>query len=752
MAALNATAAAHPDDPGFALVRGSDQWARASYEDTALLDGSVQLAWETLADPGETPADPPARGAGLAFDGHCWLYRSRPEDGSVERMLWAASDPLTPTRPGPAPTPLFAAPSAPLGDFAPAHPTLPLANPRGLATDADQRLFVALAGARSVLVLDLWGGRVLRRAAFPGRPLDLATDPASGDRELLVLTESPVGLYRMTARGRPRRLELPDGVEAPGRIACTPDGGRYLLCAAATAGARLLELTPPYRGPVAVPWATDLACTLASGEPPGAALAPVLVIARRPGEPFLRLQPAAAGFEWLPGLLARGYDGLGIALAPDGRIVYWTAKGLRCALAGRTRYRASGRTIGFRLDSGDFQTPWGRLFIDACVPRETQVRVHCIVADEAGSDLPRLPRQPPVNAPQSSPRHDELSPPLPPLAWLPAPEAAADPLYRRDQGPELPWVRRAPSDPFATYETPVGDTRGRYLWVVLELAGNGRNTPRVRSLRAEYPGHDLVSRLPLVLSREPEAERFLARFLAPLAGLVGDLDARARLRQVLLDPVSTPEEALPWLAGFFGLVLDERWPSAVRRQLIAKVVELFRYRGTIRGLTCFLGIVAGVKPIFVERYRTRGGATIGEPTAHSSRSVLGAGMRVGGRVGSAGATPLGPQSVADAFDTHAHRFTVMLPALLSQDDLDLAAHILDVHRPAHTLYDLCTVTAGSRVGRGLHVGLSSVVGRGSGWEPIQLGASALGRGSVLGRPGPGTRTDGARVGLETRVG
>ena len=94
----------------------------------------------------------------------------------------------------------------------------------------------------------------------------------------------------------------------------------------------------------------------------------------------------------------------------------------------------------------------------------------------------------------------------------------------------------------------------------------------------------------------------------------------------------------------------------------------------------------------------------------------------------------------------------MLPALLSPQTLELATQVLELHRPAHTLYDLCSVTAGCRVGRGLHLGLSAVIGRSSGWEPIHLGNAALGRGSLLGRPAPGIRTDRQHLGMETRVG
>jgi hypothetical protein len=40
-----------------------------------------------------------------------------------------------------------------------------------------------------------------------------------------------------------------------------------------------------------------------------------------------------------------------------------------------------------------------------------------------------------------------------------------------------------------TYEAPILTASGRYLWILIELHGNTRTTPRLRALRAEYPGH-----------------------------------------------------------------------------------------------------------------------------------------------------------------------------------------------------------------------------------------------------------------------
>src|SRR6185295_2816493 len=97
----------------------------------------------------------------------------------------------------------------------------------------------------------------------------------------------------------------------------------------------------------------------------------IMVVARRANEDFLRFRIDPLALEEMPPLTARGYDGLGIVRTPDNRIGFWTARGFRHAVSARVRYLPRGRVIGFRLDSGDFRTVWGRLFLDACIPNDT---------------------------------------------------------------------------------------------------------------------------------------------------------------------------------------------------------------------------------------------------------------------------------------------------------------------------------------------------------------------------------------------
>jgi phage tail-like protein len=407
----------------------------------------------------------------------------------------------------------------------------------------------------------------------------------------------------------------------------------------------------------------------------------------------------------------------------------------------------------YRLDSGDFQTQWGRLFIDACIPAGTSVRFECLVLDDPPEDEPTLPRTLPTKLVTQVIRRPDLSPPMPPLSLVPASDLRlTGAFHRRESGCEVPWSD-APSDAFVTYEAPIHALAGRYLWVFLELSGNTRLSPRVRSLRAEHPSHDLLRRLPATFSRSTASADFLRRFLAMFDGLFSELEGRSAFRQSLVLPRATPEDLLPWLSRFVGLTLDERWSSDVRRTFIEEAIDLFRFRGTLHALERMLHIALGIKPTLLEHFRVRGmgGAIVGAEGAAMSSAVLGGGMRVGGQIGFGEAEVPVFGTLDDAFELHAHRFSVIVPRALTLDELECARFILDEHRPAHTLYDICTTDAGMRAGIGAHVGLSAVVGRTGGFETVQLGGAALGRGAIIGRPGHGIALGNTRLGAENRI-
>lgn len=727
----------------FAMVHSLDQWRRVAHDGTALetLDegrGVVQLAWR-LDPPGELDTDAPddTLPGGLAFDPWCRLYRARPELGQVDKLLWAADSDAEPQ-------PLFDDPAISLGDFEPAEALPgPLSDPVDLAVDRQGRLFVVERGAKRLTIVDLAENTLLRRVALPATPLRVATD---GERAWVLLAagiDQPPTLAVLEARSALRYRDLPDELVQPTDLAVGQD--IYLLDRGGTAEARIIPLSAPDDA-FDVPFATHLALM-----PKSDRYRDILIVARRAGEDFLRfgLEPGAQ--TELPYLRARHYDGRGLVITPDGDPAYWSPQGLLRATLARMRYAPSGSITSFRLDSGEFQTQWGRLFIDACLPRGTRVTARCLVLDEIPDTLGPLARTMPENVIGMTLPRPDLSPPMPPALLIKALDTAQS-FHGRAHGNELPW-QGCQDDRFRTYEAPIIAPPGRYLWVRLELSGTSRKTPRVKSLRAEYPSHDLLRRLPQVFSRDPAEADFLRRYLAIPEGLFRDLDLKASYRQLLLDPYATPAELLPWLAGFTGLVLDQRWPEAARRDLVAQCTWLFRYRGTVAGLKRFLEIYLGSPVTLIEHFKVRGlGGALLDNDSTNANAILGAGFRIGGRIGVEETASITEVSIQDAIESHAHRFSLVIAASLDDTQEAVVRHLLDTHRPAHTLYDICTVDSGMQVGRGLYAGLTSILGVGSAFGRLRVGASRLGRTDTLGRAGPGTTPGGSRLGQDSQVG
>jgi phage tail-like protein len=714
-------------DREISLLADPDQWARCAHTSTALLDGGgVELTWDDEPPPAQPPRPPDPCAveegpSGLAFDRWCRAYRSRPVGGRVELL---PRDGLSTAG-------------------APSHHPGPLRAPRGLGVDRGQRLYVAESGAGAVRVVDLWAQRLLRRVPVRSdrhrsrQPVDLAGDCC----QAVVLVHRPTGLLVVEGRRGPRpgpELRRPEchGRLHPVRVAAR-DGLVLLLWT--RPGGHAVVASPDGAVAAATPGGTDLELT---GDG-------VLVVARAPGQSFLRFRRVGAGWVEAEPVGAPDYDGGAISVAPDGRVAFTTAAGFGWTAGSAARYRSSGRVVSYRLDALGYRTRWGRLFLDACIPPGTAVRARFLTSDE--DDVPDPLPWTAADRGQRAVRAPELTPPLPSQVRL-REAAASTALHRRSTGSELPWEQPGGETGVQTYEAPVLAPPGRYLWVILELAGTVRSTPRVRRMRVERPGHRLGARLPRSWTRQEPDAAFLQRLLAPAEGLLHELDQRAALRAVLLDPTATPEEALSWLGSLLGLALDRRWTLAARRSLVDQAFELFRIRGTQACLERLLGLYLDMRVPVVETWRLRGlsGTVLGPPPAGAAAPAVQGAARTAGSLGHF--TVGGVAAGDDGYRAAAHRFSVLVTTDLSAEQRDAVRRIVEEHKPAHTLGQICELGPGMRVGRRLHLSLTSVVGPGSGWEPITVGQAALGTDGIIGMPSVAARVGETSVAGAVRVG
>lgn len=89
---------------------------------------------------------------------------------------------------------------------------------------------------------------------------------------------------------------------------------------------------------------------------------------------------------------------------------------------------------------------------------------------------------------------------------------------------------------------------------------------------------------------------FLARFLLIFEHILSPVDRTVANIPEYFDPGITPPEYVQWLASWLGIVLDARWPEERQRQVVAAAPELFRWRGTRRGLSQFIELYTGTPP------------------------------------------------------------------------------------------------------------------------------------------------------------
>ncbi len=143
--------------------------------------------------------------------------------------------------------------------------------------------------------------------------------------------------------------------------------------------------------------------------------------------------------------------------------------------------------------------------------------------------------------------------------------------------------------------------------------------------------------LPYIYSEHP----FLGRYLLLFEDLFGPMDQTVAHFYLYLDPRTAPESFLGVLAGWLGLVLDDRWPAERRRAILRSAVEMYDYRGTKKGMTQLLEA-------------STGGRVEIEENSH------------------------GP---------HSFRVTITT-ADEGQVDKAIVRHLIDTNKPTHTVYQL----------------------------------------------------------------
>jgi phage tail-like protein len=174
--------------------------------------------------------------------------------------------------------------------------------------------------------------------------------------------------------------------------------------------------------------------------------------------------------------------------------------------------------------------------------------------------------------------------------------------------------------------------------------------------------------LPSIFQRNDIGGRnFLRDLLWIVQHLFTSIDEQLDVIHNFFDPYEAPERFLPWLASWSAMVLEEDWPLAKKRRLIKKAIEMYRIRGTVKGLKLFISLFTGHEPEINENIWPFRGWRVGVTSDIGIDSVV-----------------LPPVNLA-------HTFVVEMPVTykdISPEAVIRIHEIIQMEKPANTQYYL----------------------------------------------------------------
>jgi phage tail-like protein len=108
----------------------------------------------------------------------------------------------------------------------------------------------------------------------------------------------------------------------------------------------------------------------------------------------------------------------------------------------------------------------------------------------------------------------------------------------------------------------------------------------IPELRSAVP---IIEQMPAIF----QEDEFTVRFTGGLDSVWAPIFTALDCLSAYVDPYLTPVDFLGWLGGWVGVALEEDWPEERQRELIARAIQLVRYRGTVAGLAAEVALYTG---------------------------------------------------------------------------------------------------------------------------------------------------------------
>ncbi|HEX3028626.1 MAG TPA: phage tail protein [Clostridia bacterium] len=238
-----------------------------------------------------------------------------------------------------------------------------------------------------------------------------------------------------------------------------------------------------------------------------------------------------------------------------------------------------GSFFSCSLDSTAAGMNWHRILMDAEIPTDTQIKAGFFCADEKRVIIEG----------KEWDLDEYIGSSIPPSV-----------KYGILAG--LNWVQLPPNP----VDSLLPVKKGRYLWMRLDLTGNDRKSPLIKSIKIEFPRKSYLRYLPAVYSENDISKDFVERYLSIFQSLFSDLEDQISSMAHNFDADAVSGDYLKWLSSWLAVNADESWSDDKRRKLVKKAFEIYSKRGTREGLEEIIEIYTGSKPFIVEKQQLEG--------------------------------------------------------------------------------------------------------------------------------------------------
>lgn len=140
--------------------------------------------------------------------------------------------------------------------------------------------------------------------------------------------------------------------------------------------------------------------------------------------------------------------------------------------------------------------------------------------------------------------------------------------------------------------------KGRYLWFVLILHGNGAGSPVIRQIRLYVPKETWMRFLPEVY--QGADGEFLERYLCIFQSIYDSLEEKIRQDAILLDLQAADPQLLLWLSGWLCAGNSHLWKPDNLKQYLAEGAAVYQKLGTAGALVRMVELYTGFRPYLRE--------------------------------------------------------------------------------------------------------------------------------------------------------